>query len=63
MNVPPERHWTWDDVARRWSVHPRHMRRVAKRLGLRPMDAGYRTKRFREEDVLAAERRQAGGLN
>ncbi|NBO18399.1 MAG: AraC family transcriptional regulator [Proteobacteria bacterium] len=56
------RHLTWDDVAARWGVHPRHMRRVAKRIGLRPMDAGHRTKRFRVEDVVAAEARQAGDL-
>lgn len=53
-------HWTWKRVAGRFGVSPRHTRRVAKRLGLRPMDLGYRTKRFRLEDIVAAEARQAG---
>lgn len=37
---------TWNEVADRWKISPRHARRVARRLGLVPVVLGYRTMRF-----------------
>jgi excisionase family DNA binding protein len=49
---------TWADVAQVLRVSPRHARRVAKEIGLRPVVLGHRTVRFKPEAVEAALRRQ-----
>lgn len=51
---------TYDDLATRWDVCPRQVRRICKRWKLSPMDLGHRTKRFRPADVARAEQRMAG---
>lgn len=51
---------TYDDLAARWNLCPRQVRRVCKRWRLQPMDLGHRTKRFRPADVDRAEARMAG---
>jgi hypothetical protein len=50
---------TYDDLAARWRVHPRQVRRICKRLTLAAMDLGHRTKLFRPADVDRAEERAA----
>jgi len=52
---------TYNDLAKRWGIGPRHARTVAKELGLEPIDMGYRTKRFRPVDVDRAEAKAAEG--
>jgi len=47
---------TWNEVAARWRVSPRHARRVARRLGLFPVNLGHRTKRFGLGAVIEAEK-------
>jgi len=47
--------WTYDDVAQRWRVSPRQVKRRIAGTSLRPMDLGHRTKRFRPADVLRFE--------
>jgi hypothetical protein len=51
---------TYDDLAKRWDVCPRQVRRICKRWKLSPLDMGHRTKRFRPADVDRAEKRMAG---
>jgi hypothetical protein len=50
---------TYEDLAQRWKVGLRQVRRACKRLRLEPMDLGYRTKRFRPADVERAEEKSA----
>jgi hypothetical protein len=51
---------TYEDLAARWEVSPRQVRRLCKRWRLQPMDLGHRTKRFRPADVHRAESKMAG---
>lgn len=51
---------TYDQLAERWNVCSRQVRRICKRWKLHPLDLGHRTKRFRPADVDRAERRMAG---
>lgn len=51
---------TYEDLAARWGVSPRQVRRLCKRWRLIPMDLGHRTKRFRPADVHRAESKMAG---
>ena len=52
---------TYEDLAKRWGVVSRHVRRICTRIGLKPMDFGHRTKRFRPADVDRAEERAGKG--
>lgn len=52
---------TYGVLAARWQVTERHAKRICKRIGLKPLDLGHRTKRFRPADVDRAEERRAGG--
>lgn len=51
---------TYADLAARWGVCTRQAKNVAKKLKLKALDMGYRTKRFRPADVVRAEERAAG---
>jgi hypothetical protein len=51
---------TYEQLATRWHMHPRTVRRICNRWGLKPMDLGHRTKLFRPVDVERAEARMAG---
>jgi hypothetical protein len=51
---------TYDEVAARLRVSPRHVRRICARWKLVPMDLGHRTKRFRPVDVERVEKKMAG---
>lgn len=46
---------TYDDLAARWGVCGRQVRRVCRKLKLQPMVLGHRTVRFRPADVDRAE--------
>lgn len=52
---------TYEVLAARWKVCTRQVKRICKRIGLRPLDLGHRTKRFRPADVDRAEERLTGG--
>lgn len=56
-----ERLWTYEDLERRWDLSGRQVRRVAKKLGLKSVDLGNRTKRFRPQAVMAAEEAAESG--
>lgn len=60
MSAAHENLWTYDDVARRWRVSTRQVKRRIAGTSLRPMDLGHRTKRFRPADVLRFEEELAG---
>ncbi|MFK5923246.1 MAG: hypothetical protein QM496_13800 [Verrucomicrobiota bacterium] len=57
---------TYMDLGVRWGeaedrpLSPRQVRRVCIKIGLKPLDLGHRTKRFRPADVHRAEERAAG---
>jgi hypothetical protein len=55
-----DRLWTYGDVARRWGVSERQVKRRIAGSSLKPMDLGHRTKRFRPADVLRYEAELAG---
>jgi len=48
---------TYDDLASHWGVCQRQAKRIARRLGLKPMRLGHRTVRFRPADVVSADER------
>lgn len=52
---------TYGVLAARWKVSERQVKRICKKIGLKAMDLGHRTKRFRPADVDRAEERRAGG--
>lgn len=54
---------TYSVLAARWKVCLRQAKRICTRIGLKPLDLGHRTKRFRPVDVERAEERRAGGTS
>lgn len=52
---------TYERLAQRWGVCRRQAKRICKRIGLKPIDLGHRTKRFRPADVDRAEERSTAG--
>lgn len=52
---------TYGTLAERWGVCQRQAKRICRRIGLKPLDLGHRTKRFRPADVDRAEERRTGG--
>ena len=55
-----DRLWKYSDIAERWDVSERQVKRRIAGSSLKPMDLGYRTKRFRPADVLRFEAELAG---
>lgn len=51
---------TYETLATRWGVCVRQAKRICKRIKLKPVDLGHRTKRFRPADVDRAEERRTG---
>ena len=50
-----DRLWTYEDLCSRWGVAERQARRICERIGLRPVQLGYKTPRFRPVAVMKAE--------
>ena len=46
---------TYADLATRWGISPRQVRRICRSISLKPMRLGHRTVRFRPADVDTAE--------
>jgi hypothetical protein len=51
---------TYEDLRKRWNCSKRQVNRICARIGLKPLDLGHRTKRFRPADVDRAEAAAAG---
>lgn len=51
---------TYRDLCTRWGVSKRQALRICTRIGLKAVDLGHRTKRFRPADVDRAEAGAAG---
>lgn len=60
MDSAGEGLWTYEDVAARWDVSVRQVKRRIAGSSLRVLDLGHRTKRFRPADVLRFEAELAG---
>lgn len=57
-----DRLWTYEDLAYRWSIGERQVRRAVKAMGLRKVEGlGNNTVRFRPCSVLAAEEKAEAG--
>ena len=57
-----DRLWTYADLAKRWGIGERQVRRAVQGLGLRKVEGlGHNTVRFRPCSVLAAEERAEQG--
>lgn len=56
-----DRLWTYEDLEVRWGVCGRQVRRIAAKLGLKAVNLGNRTKRFRPQSVMAAEEAAESG--
>ena len=50
-----ERLWTYADLQARYGVGERQIRRVVAGLGIKPVQLGHRTVRFRPCSVMKAE--------